>query len=231
MTKFWEIMRWDYDPTISAYLEEKDNNDKTIKKLSKEISEIESKIKEQNDIILEAQKNTTNIEEAISNINNELIYIGIDTFSITKHNSTNQSNPLYKIKRNKNEDNKDCEFQTLSEGEKMIISFLYFCEKCKGKKTAASQSTKKIVVIDDPISSLSHIWIFNVGQLIRNEFFKSENYEQILDLQDLIVENHIDFTTDFKNCSKNFWGAGQFSFQTFKQNLQAFYKSIFRAKV
>lgn len=38
---------------------------------------------------------------------------------------------------------------------------------------------KKIVVIDDPISSLSHIWVFNVGQLIREEFFKSDNYEQI----------------------------------------------------
>ncbi|MDR2251564.1 MAG: AAA family ATPase, partial [Endomicrobium sp.] len=33
-TKFWKIMRFDYDQTISAYLSEKDNNDKTIAKLS-----------------------------------------------------------------------------------------------------------------------------------------------------------------------------------------------------
>jgi wobble nucleotide-excising tRNase len=105
-----------------------------------------------------------------------LINFGIDTFSITKH-STNQSNSLYKIKRN--EDSEDCDFQTLSEGEKMIISFLYFCEQCKGKKSSTSKANKKIVVIDDPISSLSHIWVFNAGQLIRDEFFNSDSYEQI----------------------------------------------------
>jgi hypothetical protein len=27
-----------------------------------------------------------------------------------------------------------------------------------------------------------------------------------LDLQDLTVENYIDFTKDFKNCRKNSWG-------------------------
>jgi hypothetical protein len=50
------------------------------------------------------------------------------------------------------------------------------------------------------------------------------------DLQDLTVENRIDFTTDFKNCSENFWGAGQFSFQTLKQDLQAFYSLYFVPK-
>jgi wobble nucleotide-excising tRNase len=53
----------------------------------------------------------------------------------------------------------------------MIISFLYFIELCKGKKDDISQENiKKIVVIDDPISSLSHIFVFNVGRLIKNEF-------------------------------------------------------------
>jgi wobble nucleotide-excising tRNase len=61
----------------------------------------------------------------------------------------------------------------------MIISFLYFRELCKGKKDASSTSNKKIVVIDDPISSLSHIYIFNIGQLIKNDFFNSSNYEQL----------------------------------------------------
>jgi wobble nucleotide-excising tRNase len=49
-------MRFDYDQTISAYLSEKDNNDKTIAKLSEEISAIEAKIVEQNNIISEAKK-------------------------------------------------------------------------------------------------------------------------------------------------------------------------------
>ena len=42
---------------------------------------------------------------------------------------------------------------------------------CRGKKEITETSTKKIIVIDDPISSLSHIYVFNVGRLIKNEFF------------------------------------------------------------
>ncbi|MEZ0130006.1 AAA family ATPase [Flavobacterium sp. LBUM151] len=70
-------------------------------------------------------------------------------------------------------------FHTLSEGEKMIISFLYFIEQCRGKKNAGEVNKKRIVVIDDPISSLSHVYVFNVGRLIHNEFLRSEKYEQI----------------------------------------------------
>jgi wobble nucleotide-excising tRNase len=135
MTKFWEIMRWDYDQTISAYLEEKTSITQSTKTISEEIDTIAKSIKVQNEIILTAQKNTVNIEEAINNINSRLIELGIDAFTIEKCN-----NDLYQIKRTEK-----CDFKTLSEGEKMIISFLYFCELCKGKKTAARQSTKKLL--------------------------------------------------------------------------------------
>jgi len=60
----------------------------------------------------------------------------------------------------------------------MIISFLYFVEMCRGKKDITDAGKRKIIVIDDPISSLSHIYVFNVGQMIRKEFMLSNNYEQ-----------------------------------------------------
>lgn len=53
----------------------------------------------------------------------------------------------------------------------MIISFLYFLELCRGKKDATEAGKNKIIVIDDPISSLSHIYVFNIGRLIKKEFF------------------------------------------------------------
>jgi wobble nucleotide-excising tRNase len=169
--QFWNIMRLDYDQTISAYLEDKVYIESKIKGLKKELSDIETKISKQKNIVVEQQKKTVNIEEAITNINNGLVELGIDGFRIAKH-----SDILYKIVREEQCSNT---FQTLSEGEKMIISFLYFRELCKGKKTAPSHSNKKIIVIDDPISSLSHIYIFNIGQLIKNDFFNSTNYKQI----------------------------------------------------
>ncbi|EMM97691.1 AAA domain protein [Leptospira interrogans serovar Zanoni str. LT2156] len=62
----------------------------------------------------------------------------------------------------------------------MIISFLYFIELCKGKISTTSIVTKKIIIIDDPISSLSHIYVFNIGQLIKKYFTNpNSDYEQI----------------------------------------------------
>ena len=170
-TQFWNIIRWDYDQTISTYQNDKASIDSKIRGVKKEIIDIETNISSQKNIVEEQQKKTVNIEEAIKNINNGLIELGIDGFKIEKN-----SDILYQISRKEQCDNT---FQTLSEGEKMIISFLYFRELCKGKKTASSYSNKKVVVIDDPISSLSHVYIYNIGHLIKNDFFNSTNYEQV----------------------------------------------------
>lgn len=168
---FWSIMRWDYDQTLSSYQNDVKKFQKDIAEINKNISEVGKKISSQKETINIQQKNTVNIDEAIANINNGLIELGIDDFRIVKH-----SDILYKIIRDEKSENT---FRTLSEGEKMIISFLYFRELCKGKKTATEIENNKIIVIDDPISSLSHIYIFNIGQLIKKEFFNSEDYEQI----------------------------------------------------
>ncbi len=169
---FWSIMRWDYDQTVESHQRTSDDVQKKLEGIVKEMNKIDEHIESQKKIIHDQQKSTVNIKEAIANINNGLIDLGIDNFSIVEH-----SDILYKIVRDEQMDNT---FQTLSEGEKMIISFLYFCELCKGRKNATEVGNKRIVVIDDPISSLSHIYVFNVGQLIKNDFFRSsEMYDQI----------------------------------------------------
>lgn len=162
-TDFWNIMRWDYDQTISSYTSDKAQSQKNITELNQAIAKLDSDIQKQREIIVEQQKHTINIEEAIANINNGLIDLGIHDFKIKQY-----ADNLYKIVREQN-DNKV--FLSLSEGEKMIISFLYFLELCRGKKDATEAAKKKIIVIDDPISSLSHIYVFNVGRLIKHEFF------------------------------------------------------------
>lgn len=101
-------------------------------------------------------------------------------FEIKKHVEN-----MYKIVRGNKEDKV---FRSLSEGEKMIISFLYFIELCRGKKEAAETSKKKIIVIDDPISSLSHIYVFNVGRLIKNEFFGQKKTKTNKETGEKLVE-------------------------------------------
>jgi wobble nucleotide-excising tRNase len=169
--QFWDIMRWEYDQTISSFNTDKSSIENKIKTEQSELKKVTVKISDQYDLIQSEQKKTINIDESIENINNGLLELGIDGFAIKKH-----SDNFYKIARTE-----EClnTFHTLSEGEKMIISFLYFRELCKGKTNPTYSATKKIIVIDDPISSLSHVYIFNIGQLIKNDFFNSQNFEQI----------------------------------------------------
>lgn len=168
---FWEIMRWEYDQTISSIRADKTTSKSKTDALEVILKDNSTKITAQKVIIAEQQKLTVNIEEAITNINNVLIDLGITDFKIQKY-----SENFYKIVRGENQEKV---FRSLSEGEKMIISFLYFIELCRGKKEATETGKKKIIVIDDPISSLSHIYVFNVGRLIHNEFLRSDKYEQV----------------------------------------------------
>jgi len=169
-TEFWRIMRWKYADEIDSYNAEIKKLHAEAKTIGDDKSKLEGDIKQQNKIISESQAATVNIEEAIISINGRLNSLGLSGFEIKKH-----ENNLYRVVR----DSSNPEFESLSEGEKMIISFLYFLELCKGKESKDEVVTTKIIVIDDPISSLSHNYIFNVAQLIKNVFFENDKYLQI----------------------------------------------------
>lgn len=172
--KFWNLMQIRFDTVINDYNKKKIEYDNYIKEYNKKIEGLKKEIENQQSIIRENQKKTINIDEAVDNIKGALLDIGIMDFSIEKYSDEES---LYHIKREACEE--DHVFQTLSEGEKMVISFLYFLERCKGEVERDSTSTNKIIVIDDPISSLSHIHVFNIGRLIHNEFLRTDKYEQI----------------------------------------------------
>jgi wobble nucleotide-excising tRNase len=170
-TTFWQIMRFDYDQTLAKYRSDISEINNSDRELGLSIENSNREIAKKNGEIAQLQKSTINIDESVQNINSGLVELGIDSFSIVKYQEY-----FYRISRNGNLDHT---FKTLSEGEKMIISFLYFRELCKGRSDAQETSTKKIVVIDDPISSLSHIYVFNVGRLIKNTFLRTDDYDQV----------------------------------------------------
>jgi wobble nucleotide-excising tRNase len=59
---------------------------------------------------------------------------------------------------------------TLSEGEKNFVTFLYFYYLLKGSDSEAGMTTDRVVVIDDPVSSLDSDILFIVSSLIKGLF-------------------------------------------------------------
>ena len=169
--EFWKIARKEYDQTITPYLSQVKEINEALQKSNDALKDEISKISKLITDTAELQKDTVNVSAAIDTINKRLSDLGIDSFKIVKHTGT-----LYRISRNGDDVG---DFHSLSEGEKTVISFVYFVELCKGKRSATDTATKKIVVIDDPISSLSHIYVFNIGRMIKKDLCESSVFHQV----------------------------------------------------
>lgn len=134
---------------------------KKINKINEQVNILNSQIEEQRKIIATEQNNIINIDASISHINGMLVDMGITDFKIDKYGEDG----LYRIIRG---DDDAPVFKTLSEGERTIISILYFLEACQGVLNKELSPRKRIIVIDDPISSLSNLYIFNIGRILRS---------------------------------------------------------------
>jgi len=223
---FWEIMRWEYDQTLENYSTQKSKLQSEKSKIENEESQVKTKIQDQEKIIKESQKEMVNVQDAIDNINSELILFGLDGFSIVL-----AGEKTYKLNR-PNENENTTKFETLSEGEKTVISFLYFLELCKGKENNNEVVTEKIVVIDDPISSLSHMYVFNVAQLIRKYFFNDE-YKQIFILthnlyffHELLHKQKNDNCKLFRLCRSSFSKLSEMSRKDIQNEYQSYWQIL-----
>lgn len=104
-------------------------------------------------------KNVTSIQPTIDEINRLLINYGFINFKIVPA----IEDGFYQIQR---EDGTIAE-KTLSEGEVTFITFLYYLQLTKGGINEESVNDERILVIDDPISSLDSNVLFIVSTLVK----------------------------------------------------------------
>lgn len=143
---------------VKSYLDEDAQLDKDIaeitergKKLKKEIDELTTEISALN-------KHNANTEAAIDSINKILRDSGFQGFSIRAKADVEN---VYEVIR---EDGSVAE--NLSEGERNFIAFLYFYHQVRGSMNS-EELKEKIVVIDDPVSSMDSTALFLVSAIVR----------------------------------------------------------------
>jgi wobble nucleotide-excising tRNase len=134
--------------------------------IQKAISSLETQIKSKNpekqekaSELRELEKQTTSIQPTIDDINSLLNQFGFKAFSLIKTPSGN----TYRLVRPDGAEAKT----TLSEGEKSFVCFLYFYHLLKGSMSESGMTDDRIVVFDDPVSSLDSDILFIVSSLIR----------------------------------------------------------------
>lgn len=125
-------------------------------------------------------KDVTSIQPTIDEINRLLLNYGFINFKIVP--ATDDG--FYQVQR---EDGTIAE-KTLSEGEVTFITFLYYLQLTKGGTSEETVNDERILVIDDPISSLDSNVLFIVSTLVKE--IAKEIKSGIGNIKQLILLTH-----------------------------------------
>lgn len=145
---------------INKYLNDLKGLEKAIKSINDKIQGYEKNAEELENQIIEKNKNITSVQPTVDEINRSLKAYGFTNFQIVKSNYDENS---YQIQRMDGTLAAD----TLSEGEETFITFLYFMQLTKGSVDESKVSSKRILVIDDPISSLDSTILYIVSSMVK----------------------------------------------------------------
>lgn len=176
--KFWSLVRIKYNGDILSHNSSIATIDSNIKLAENEVENLMGSINSQKEIIDDNRKMITNIKTSIININQKIQSIGLEGFEIKPKDDGSNT---YYLCRGVSSNGKDV-YKSLSEGEKTLVTYLYFLELCQGSVDSSSSTpkNKKIIVIDDPISSLSHNYIYEIGALTYKKLIKGYGYSQVI---------------------------------------------------
>ena len=159
IAQVWRRLLEDTKAVYDHYRIEATKLDGAIKGLSDKIDERADELKAKQDEIEENEKKITSIRPTIEEINKLLKSFGFVNFYLVE--STDEG--FYEIKRPGGDDAKS----SLSEGERSFITFLYFYYHVKGSFSSSGANTNRIIVFDDPVSSLDADILFIVCNLIK----------------------------------------------------------------
>jgi len=159
-TKVWELIAYMVQSDIASYNASHAALMKEITTLKTKNSNDRTSLKNIENEIAEKSKSVRSTKPTIDNINNLLRDSGFQGFSLREKQGHKN---VYEVVRMEN--NRPVE--RLSDGEKNFIAFLYFYQLVKGSHEETDTVTDKIVVIDDPVSSLDSSVMFIVSTLIR----------------------------------------------------------------
>jgi wobble nucleotide-excising tRNase len=147
---------------LAAYKSSRDGLNKAIAAMETQIKEVKMEKERKLVEIQELERQTTSIQPTIDGINALLSSFGFRSFSLAKA----EDGASYKLVRSDGSDAK----ATLSEGERSFVTFLYFYHLLKGSYSESGITTDRVVVFDDPVSSLDSDILFIVGSLIKGVF-------------------------------------------------------------
>ncbi|WQZ72110.1 AAA family ATPase [Helicobacter pylori] len=176
----WKFLVNEFKSDIQEYDKKRCGLEKGISNLNEEIRENQEKIKKLENEIRELEKTMVSIRPIVNEINTLLKGYGFTNFGL----ACTEDEKSYRIQR----EDGQLVGETLSEGEVTFITFLYYYHLTKGSLKESDISKNKVLVIDDPISSLDSNILFIVSVLVK-ELMK-ETMKEKTNIKQIIILTH-----------------------------------------
>ncbi len=180
----WKFLVNEFKSDIQEYNKKYCGLEKGINNLEKAISENQEEVKKLENEIRELEKNMMSIKPIVNEINTLLERYGFTNFGL----ACTEDEKSYRIQR----EDGQLVGETLSEGEFTFITFLYYYHLTKGSLKESDISKNKVLVIDDPISSLDSNILFIVSVLVK-ELMKEtmkETMKEKTNIKQIIILTH-----------------------------------------
>lgn len=161
--RVWQyIVHDELQTTLETHRERSDGLDQAITNMESDIREKRKAKEKLEEEIRNLEGQITGTRETLETINELLERFTFISFKLSQADDERG----YRLVRH---DGSDAS-QTLSEGEKTFVTFLYFYNLLKGSLDKAGVTNNRVVVLDDPVSSLDSDVLFIVSTLIRTLF-------------------------------------------------------------
>lgn len=163
--QMWNYIALDCKDDILKYQKDVEETNGIINENKTEIEKLLAEVQQLQEENTALREKTVNTTESVDNMNQILKNSGFMGFEIHEQNKENNISQYYLSRTSTVGDDKV--FDSLSEGESNFIAFLYFYQLCLGTTDIQEGSKKKkIIVIDDPVSSMDSQVLFIVSTLI-----------------------------------------------------------------
>lgn len=179
ISDIWKYLIEENNHLVSSFVKKEKGLLKGIEKLQEERNTLLADYQKVEKEIIEANKKVTSIQSSVDEINRILTIYGFTNFKIIPVDEN-----YYQIQRT----NGELANETLSEGEITFITFLYFMQLVRGGTKPENANENRVVVIDDPISSLDSTILFVVSSLLKEEIKKIK--KGIGNVKQIIVLTH-----------------------------------------
>lgn len=158
-SQVWKFVLEELKVDLKTYESMRKNVNSAIDSLTNQIIKLNKQKLDTESEIRQLEKQTTSVQPTIDAINVILELLDFQGFSIAR----TDNGTSYRLLR---PDGSNAQ-ETLSEGEKNFVTFLYFYHLLKGSDSDSGIVNDRIVVFDDPVSSLDSDILFVVGSLIK----------------------------------------------------------------